>query len=98
MCLKYITGSLKTHSKDAIYHRLDKNLKFSTTRMKCAQDDQGEFSWVVMWAIRVKGKEWTINLGNVELLSQVTMEQPTKHQETNKCTNAPNLNNIMNIS
>jgi len=31
-----------------------------------------------------------MNLGNVELLSQMTMEQPTKHLETNKFTNTPN--------
>jgi len=30
-----------------------------------------------------------MHLGNVELLSQVTREQPTKHQETLKFTNMP---------
>ena len=43
---------------------------------------------------RVKGereKGGQMNLGNVELLSQVTREQPTKHQETLKFTNTPNL-------
>jgi len=34
MCLKYSIGSLKTHSKDAIYHMLDKALKFSATKMQ----------------------------------------------------------------
>ena len=33
MCLKYNIGSLKTRSKDVIYHMLDKTLKFSTTKM-----------------------------------------------------------------
>jgi len=32
-----------------------------------------------------------MNLGNIELLSQATREQPTKHQETLKFTNTPNL-------
>jgi len=57
MCLKYSIGSLKTHSKDAIYHMLDKALKFSTTKMHYAQDNQEDFIRVVMWARRVKGKE-----------------------------------------
>ena len=34
---------------------------------------------------------------NVKLLSQVTREQPTKHLETNKFTNTPNLKNTMYI-
>jgi len=59
MCLKYSIGSLKTHCKDAIYDMLDKALKFSTTKIHCAQDNQEDFTWIVMWAIRVKGKEWT---------------------------------------
>jgi len=37
---EYNIGSLKTHFKDAIYHRLDKTLKFSTTKMQCAQENQ----------------------------------------------------------
>ena len=59
MCLKYRIGSLKTYSKDAIYHILDKTLKFSTTKIQCAQDNQEDFLWVIMWARRVKGMEWT---------------------------------------
>ena len=57
MCLKYVIGSLKTHSNDANYHKLDMTLKFSTTKMQCAQDNQEDFIQVVMWATRVKGKE-----------------------------------------
>jgi len=45
MCLKYSIGSLKTHSKDAIYHMITKALKFSTTKMQCAQDNQEDFTW-----------------------------------------------------
>jgi len=63
MCLKYITGSLKTHSKDAIYHKLDRTLKFPATKMLCAQDNQEDFIPIVMWARRVNGKEWTIEFG-----------------------------------
>jgi len=43
MCLKCTVGSLKPHSKDAIYHVLAKTLKFSTTKMQCAQDYQEDF-------------------------------------------------------
>jgi len=57
MCLKYSIGSLKTHFNDAIYHKLVKTLKFSTTKMHYAQDNQENFVRVVMWARRVKGKE-----------------------------------------
>jgi len=39
-----------------------------------------------------------MNLGNVELLTQVNKQQPTKHQVTMKFTNTPNLKNTMNIS
>jgi len=60
---KFSIGSLKTHSKDVIYHKLAKTLKFSTTRMQYAQDNQEDFTWVVMWAIRVKEKEWTNAFG-----------------------------------
>jgi len=63
MCLKYNIGSLKTHSKDTIYHMLAKTPKFSTTKMQCAQDNQEDFDRVVMWAKRVKGKEWTNKFG-----------------------------------
>jgi len=50
MCLKYSKISLKIHSKDANYHKLDRTLKFSTTKMQCVQDNQEDFTWVVMWA------------------------------------------------
>jgi len=63
MCLKYSICSLKTHSKDANYHMLAKTLKFSTTKIHYGQDNQGDFIWVVMWARRVKGKEWTNEFG-----------------------------------
>ena len=71
---------------------LDKALKFSTTKTQCAQDDQEDFTWVVMWDKTVKRKEvdkciWH----NVELLSQVTREQPTKHPKKMKFTNTPYL-------
>ena len=36
----------------AIYHRLAKILKFSTTKMHGTQDNQEDFAWVVMWANR----------------------------------------------
>jgi len=42
---------------------LAKTLKFSTTKMQCAQDNQEHFTWVVTWARRVKGKEWTNEFG-----------------------------------
>jgi len=58
-CLKYKIGSLKIHSKDTIYHKLDQALKFNTTKMQSAQDDQKDFIWVVMCARRVKEKELT---------------------------------------
>jgi len=35
-----------------------------------------------------------MNLGNVELISQVTREQPTRHQATMKFINAPKLKKI----
>jgi len=59
MCLKYSIGTLRTHSKDTTYHMPDKALKFHTTKMQCAQDNQEDFIWVVTWARKVKGKEWT---------------------------------------
>ena len=31
--------------------------------MQYAQDNQEDFTWVVMWAIRVKEKEWTNAFG-----------------------------------
>jgi len=63
MCLKYSIGSLKTHSKDANYDKLNKTLKFSTTKMQSSQGNQEDFTWVVTWAKRVKGKEWTNEFG-----------------------------------
>ena len=35
---------------------LDKALKFSTTKIQYAQDNQEDFIWIVMRARRVKGK------------------------------------------
>jgi len=57
--LKYSIGSLKTHFNNAIYHMLAKTLKFSPTKIKCVENNQEDFIWVVLWAKRVKGKEWT---------------------------------------
>jgi len=65
MCLKYSIGSLKTNSKDAIYHMLAKTLEFSTTKMQCAQSNQEDFIRVVTWARKVKGKEWTNAFGTM---------------------------------
>jgi len=48
MCLEYSIGSLKTHSKDAIYYMLTKALKFSTTKMQCLLDNHKDFDRVVM--------------------------------------------------
>jgi len=59
MCLKYNIGSLKTRSKYAIYRKLAKTLKLSITKIQCAQDNQEDFIRAVMWARRVKEKEWT---------------------------------------
>jgi len=56
MCLKYNEGSLKTQFNNANYHKLVKVLKFSTTKMQCAHDNQEIFCWVVMWAQRVGKK------------------------------------------
>jgi len=39
-----------------------------------------------------------MHLGNVELGSQMTREQPTKLQATMKITGTPNLNNTISIS
>jgi len=39
MCLKHGIGSLKTHSKDADYHMLDKALKFPSLRMQDAKNN-----------------------------------------------------------
>ena len=63
MYLKYSMDSLKTHSKDAIYHMLGKARKFSTTKMHYAQDNQEDFDRIVTWARRVKGKKWTNAFG-----------------------------------
>jgi len=63
MCLKYSIGSLKIHSKDAIYHMLAKIVKFSTNKMQRAQDNQEDIIWVIIWAKRVKGKEQTNAFG-----------------------------------
>jgi len=38
-------------------------LKFSTTKMQYAQDDQVDFIRVVIWVRRVTKKEWTIEFG-----------------------------------
>ena len=35
---------------------LAKTLKFSTTKMQCAQDAQEDFIWVIMWAKKGQGK------------------------------------------
>jgi len=40
-------------------------LKFSTTNMKYAKDNQEDFRWVVIWAKRVKGKEWKNEFGTI---------------------------------
>ena len=69
MCLKYKIGSLKSHSKDAIYDRLDKTRKFSNTKKQCAQGNQGDFNKVVIWARRLSERSGQMNLDNVELLS-----------------------------
>ena len=50
MCFKYSIGSLKTHSKDVIYHMLHQIFKFSAIKMQCTQDNQENFTWVAMWA------------------------------------------------
>jgi len=47
--LQYNAGSLKSQSNDAIHHKLAKILKFSTTIMQCAYDNQEVFSWFLMW-------------------------------------------------
>ena len=44
---------------------LAKTLEFSTTNMQCAQDNQEDFTWVVIWARRVKGKKWTNIFGTM---------------------------------
>jgi len=76
MCLKYNNGSVITQSNEAIYHKLAKILKFFTTKMQCAKDNQEDFIWVVMWA-KIRGKRWTNVFGYVELTAKKTMEQPT---------------------
>ena len=35
---------------------LAKTLKFATTSMQCAQDNQEDFIWVIMWAKKGQGK------------------------------------------
>ena len=51
-----------------------------------------------MWTKGLREGGGLMNLGNVELLTQVNKQQPTKHQVTMKFTNTPNLKNTMNIS
>jgi len=63
MYLKYGLGSLKNHSKDVNYHMLTKTLKFATTKMQCAQDNQENFIWVAMWARRVRERSQKMYLG-----------------------------------
>jgi len=53
MRLKDNSGSPKTHANDANYHKLVKILKFSTTKMHCAHDNQQDLTWV---RIRLKGR------------------------------------------
>ena len=65
MCLKDAIGSLKTHSKDAIYHILAKTLKFSATKIQCAQENPEDFDRVVTSGRKVKGKEWTNAFGTM---------------------------------
>jgi len=54
MCLKYHTGSLQTQSNEANYHMLAKILKFFTTTMHCAHENQEKFIWVER---RLKGRQ-----------------------------------------
>ena len=65
--------------------------KFSITGMQCAQDNQEDFIWVVMWVSAFGEKSGQLKFGNMELLRQETREQPPKHQVTNKFTNTPNF-------
>ena len=66
--------------------------------MQCAQDNQEDFIWVVMWARRVKEKEWTNAFG------QCGAEQHSDYGATNKTPRNLEVhhhskpNNIMNIS
>jgi len=53
---KYSIGLLKAHSNDTTYHRLVKNLKFSSTKNASGQDNQEDFDGVVVWARRVSEK------------------------------------------
>ena len=42
---------------------LDKALNFFTAKMQCAKNDQEDFIQVVMWARRVKAKDWANAFG-----------------------------------
>jgi len=55
MCLKYSVGSLKTHFKDANYHRVVKTLKFFTTMMQYTHDNEEDLCHNV--GSKVKRKE-----------------------------------------
>jgi len=56
-------GLLKNHPKNTNYHRLAKTLKFFIAKMQCTHDNQEDFTWVIIWAKKVKGgKEWTNNV------------------------------------
>jgi len=79
MCLTYNIGSRKTRSKNAIYHRLTKLSNSTPLRTQCAWDPQEDLTGVVTWAEKdLRKRSGLINLGNVELFSQVTREQSTK--------------------
>jgi len=47
---------------DAIYHMLAKVLKFSTTKMHCAKDNQEDFQGLYV-GLKVREKKWTNILG-----------------------------------
>ena len=84
MCLKYNSGSLKTQSNDANYHRLVKILKFSTTKMQYAHDNQEDFTWVVT-GLKGRGKEVDKYFGICGANSQedygATNNEPNNHEE-----------------
>jgi len=84
MCLKYNAGSLKTQSNDANYLELVKVLKFSTTKMQCAHDNQEDFTWGYNVGSTVGEKRWTNDLEFVELIAKKTMEQPTMNRNENE--------------
>jgi len=87
--LNYITGSLKTHSNEATCHMLAKILKFSTTRIQCAYDNQEVFHGL---SCGLKGEETKRDkcFENVELKAINTIEQPTLDQNENKDYHQPN--------